>query len=169
MSTFFGLKEKPYPLDSAALGSTPWTNLASAPLPRYPANDELFSKLFRHLYNASLSTFVPLCFSLPTTSSLTPPTESSRRMATRTSQKVQVPFRCCYDSHLGSQCRPCYLQRMDLCLMAPYVVDFFVQGWSAAGYQGVKLALCSMPTPPRILESTLTSFTSASTTRSLTR
>ncbi len=31
-------------------------------------------------------------------------------------------------------------------MMFPLVVDFFIQGWRSAGFDGVKLALCSVPT-----------------------
>lgn len=31
-------------------------------------------------------------------------------------------------------------------ILLSFVVKFFVQGWKAAGFDGIKLALCSVPT-----------------------
>ena len=147
MSTFFGLKSKPYPLDPSLSGTSAWDTL-SAPYPTYPQDDKLFNKLFPPaVFELSLSPWLPIGFSL----GYYLVAHSANGVVKRNGSK---------DYTKGSGLMPRLLRFLILvhnaalavysgwtwAIMFPYVVDFFLQGWSAAGFDGVKLALCSMPT-----------------------
>lgn len=147
MSTFFGLKAKPYPFDPASPGSTPWDTL-SAPYPRYPNDDNLFRKAFPpNVYRVTLSPWLPLGFSL----AYYIVAHAANGIVKRNGNKD-------YTKAPGLQAKILrfliLIHNAGLALysgwtwamMFPYVVDFFSQGWRAAGFDGVKLALCSMPT-----------------------
>ncbi|GAK65174.1 fatty acid elongase [Moesziomyces antarcticus] len=147
MSRFIGLKSQPYPLDSTGPDASVWDTL-SAPYPRYPNKDKLFAQLFPPaVYNATLSPWLPFSFSI------------AYYLVAHAANHI-VKRNGSTDFTKGSSLRARTLRFLILvhnaalaiysgwtwAMMFPYVVDFFVQGWSAAGFQGVKLALCSMPT-----------------------
>lgn len=147
MSTFFGLKARPYPLDPSLPGSTAWDTL-SAPYPAYPKFHTLFGKVVSPaVFEKSLSPWLPLGFSLVYYIVAHAANGFVQRNGNR-------------DFTKGSGLLPTLLRFLILvhnaalavysgwtwARMFPLVVDFFLQGWSAAGFQGVKLALCSMPT-----------------------
>ncbi|GAC94388.1 likely fatty acid elongase [Pseudozyma hubeiensis SY62] len=147
MSTFFGLKAKPYPLDPSFRGSTAWDTL-SAPYPEYPKHHKLFTRLVSPAtFDKSLSPWLPLGFSLV----YYIVAHAANGIVKKNGSK---------DFTKGSGLAPMLLRFLILthnaalavysgwtwARMFPLVVDFFLQGWSAAGFQGVKLALCSMPT-----------------------
>lgn len=147
MSSFFGLKAKPYPLDSSFPGTTAWDTL-SAPYPAYPKHHQLFTKLVSPTtFDASLSPWLPLGFSL----AYYVIAHAANGIVKRNGNK---------DYTKGSGLLPRLLRFLILvhnaalavysgwtwARMFPLVVDFFLQGWRAAGFDGVKLALCSMPT-----------------------
>lgn len=147
MSRLFGLKASPYPLDPSSSASTPWDTL-SAPFPRYPTSDKLFKAIFPpNIFYATLSPWLPLGFSLL----YYVVAHAANRIAKSKGSK---------DFTKGSGLQARLLRFLILihnaglaiysgwtfAMMIPYVVDFFVQGWKAAGYDGIKLALCSMPT-----------------------
>lgn len=147
MSTFFGLKAKPYQNDPSGPGSTPWDTL-SAPYPRYPNDDQLFKRIFpQNVYDATLTPWLPLGFSL----AYYIVAHSANGIVKRNGNK---------DFTKGSALLPRLLRFLILihnaglaiysgwtwAMMFPYTVDFFIQGWRAAGFDGLKLALCSMPT-----------------------
>lgn len=148
MSTFFGLKAKPYPHDPTGRGATPWDTL-SAPYPKYPGTDDkLFAKIVPPpLFKATLSPYLPFAFSL----AYYIIAHSANGIVKRNGNK---------DYTKGSGLLARLLRFIVLvhnaflavysgwtwAMMFPYTLDFFLQGWSAAGFQGLKLALCSMPT-----------------------
>ncbi|CBQ72860.1 conserved hypothetical protein [Sporisorium reilianum SRZ2] len=148
MSTLFGLKRRAYPLDPSFAGSTAWDSL-SAPYPEYPGDDDtLFSKLFPpSAFEFSLSPWLPLAFSL----AYYVIAHSANGIVKRNANK---------DYTKGSGLLPTLLRFLILvhnaglaiysgwtwAMMFPYAVDFLRQGLAAAGYDGLKLALCSMPT-----------------------
>ncbi|TKY86306.1 hypothetical protein EX895_005131 [Sporisorium graminicola] len=147
MSTFLGLKRMAYPLDPSFPGSTAWDSL-SAPYPRYPDHDKVFSKLFpRSKFEFTLSPWLPLGFSLAYYLVV----HAANGIVKRNGSK---------DFTKGSGFLPTLLRFLILAhnaglavysgwtwaMMFPLVVDFFLQGSKAAGLDGLKLALCSMPT-----------------------
>ncbi|SPO27226.1 related to ELO1 - Elongase I [Ustilago trichophora] len=147
MSTLFGLKAKSYPLDPSKPGATVWDTL-SAPYPRFPKDDRLFTKFFpTSTFNATLSPWLPLGFSLV-----------YYIVAHAANGIVKKNGSNDFTKGPGFQARLlrflilihnaglAIYSGWTFAMMIPYVVDFFAQGWKSAGFQGVKLALCSMPT-----------------------
>lgn len=147
MSTFLGLKTKPYPLDPPASGSTAWETL-SAPFPSYPNDDKLFRRLIPpRTYYTTLSPWLPFGFSL------------AYYIVAHVANSV-VKRNGSKDVTKGSGYHAKLLRFLILlhnaglavysgwtfAMMLPYIVDFLTQGWKAAGLDGIKLALCSIPT-----------------------
>ncbi|SOV03721.1 related to ELO1 - Elongase I [Ustilago sp. UG-2017a] len=147
MSTFFGLKAKPYPLDPAFPGSTPWDTLW-APYPRYSKDDKLFRKaLSPSVYNATLTPWLPLGFSLAyyfvAHAANAIVTSDGNKDYTKAPGLLAKVLRFLILIHNAALA---LYSGWTWAMMFPYVVDFFIQGWRAARMDGVKLALCSMPT-----------------------
>lgn len=147
MSTFFGLKAKPYPFDPSAVGSTPWDTL-SAPFPEYPKDDKLFEKVFPPvIFYKSLSPWLPLGFSLAYYIIAHAANGIVKRNGSKDFTKGKGFFaRILRFLILVHNAALAVYSGWTWAMMFPLVVDFFIQGWRSAGFDGVKLALCSVPT-----------------------
>ncbi|EST04868.1 GNS1/SUR4 membrane protein [Kalmanozyma brasiliensis GHG001] len=147
MSTFFGLKAKPYPFDPSFHGSTPWDTL-SAPYPEYPKDDKLFAKVFpRAIFYKSLSPWLPLGFSLAYYIIAHAANGIVKRNGNKDYTKAPgFQAKILRFLVLVHNAALAVYSGWTWAMMFPLVVDFFVQGWRSAGFEGVKLALCSMPT-----------------------
>ncbi|PWY96910.1 hypothetical protein BCV70DRAFT_102224 [Testicularia cyperi] len=152
MSTILGWKTRPYPLDPLATSASV---LLSAPYPPYPVDDGLFNRLVSpRVYAASLSPLLPLGFSLVyyvlahAANGIVK--RNGSRDFTKGSSVSAVLLRFLILIHNAGLA---IYSGWTWAMMFPIVVDFFIQGWRAAGFEGFKLALCSMPTNRPILAS----------------
>ncbi|PWN54503.1 hypothetical protein IE53DRAFT_1644 [Violaceomyces palustris] len=144
MSTILGLKSTPYPLDPPGASTA---QLLSAPYPPYPSYP-LFSRVIsQRFYEATLNPLLPFCFSIAyyvishTANALV--RKSGSRDLTKgetASARIIRSLVILHNAALAIYSGWTWLN------MFPLVVDFFLQGWRASGFEGVKLALCSMPT-----------------------
>ena len=144
MSTIIGIKTRPYPLDAANGSASVWLAEPHPPYPAYPWFTRLVSPEF---FAASLHPAVPLVFSLVY---YLVSHWANGFVARRGSRDLTKG-----DSALAKALRQLILLHnaalavysgWTWACMFPLVVDFFRQGWQAAGVEGVKVALCSMPT-----------------------
>ncbi|EPQ27846.1 uncharacterized protein PFL1_04590 [Pseudozyma flocculosa PF-1] len=144
MSTIVGFKTTPYPLD--ALGASA-SDLLSAPLPPYPSYPSFSRLISRDFYTSSLDPVWPLGFSL----AYYLVSHAANRLVVRNGGRdlskgpspLAAALRLLIPIHNAVLAA---YSAWTFAMMAPLVVDFFVQGWRGARFEGVKLALCSMPT-----------------------
>ncbi|KAN0064345.1 hypothetical protein ACQY0O_002540 [Thecaphora frezii] len=144
MSTIIGLKERPYPLDPLGASAA---ELLAAPHPPYPHFPLFSSFVSRDFFAASLHPAWPLGFSMAyyllSHSANRLVARKGSRDLTKGDSLIAKALRC------GILLHNAFLALYSgwtFATMFPLVLDFFGQGWSGAGFQGVKLALCSIPT-----------------------
>ncbi|SNX85371.1 related to ELO1 - Elongase I [Melanopsichium pennsylvanicum] len=149
MTTFFGLKTKSYPLDPTHNPDfTAWETLF-APHPRYPFNDDNILRRFfsQPIFAFSLNPVLPFAFSLIYYILAHSANSFVKRIGNKDYTKgPSFPAKLLRFLILVHNAGLAVYSGWTFAMMFPYVVDFFLQGYKAAGYDGVKLALCSMPT-----------------------
>ncbi|PWN88930.1 hypothetical protein FA10DRAFT_302328 [Acaromyces ingoldii] len=139
-----------YPLDDA-LGGSYLQVVQRTPLPAYPFahSSPLLQAVFpRPFYEASLGVAWPLSFSLAyyliaKSANALLRDDKAPRDWTRGKGAWSTLLRAFIVLHNALLCA---YSLATFLLMAPVVADLFWQGYAAAGHEGVKLALCAMPT-----------------------
>lgn len=132
----------PYPLDR--LGTKLSNIFYTQPPPAYPFKDTVLAPLFPPaFYDWSLQLAVPVTFALLyyTIAHSANRFQSGHDHTKGDSLKARA-LRFVVVAHNAGLC---VYSLFTFAVSAPVVIDLFVQGWRAAGHQGMKLALCSMP------------------------
>jgi len=137
-----------YPLD--AIGTNYFNLEANTPLPSYPFRQSIFAQFIPiNLYEASLKPAAPILFSIV------------YYLVAHSANHVQNPKDRTRGQTIGARLLRfliilhnavlCLYSFLTFALMTPVVLDFFWQGYRAAGHAGLQLALCSMPTNNSLL------------------
>jgi hypothetical protein len=138
----------PYPLDPP--GTTYANLLTNTPLPPYPFQHSILSPLIPNSFHAwSLEIFVPFTFSI--VYYIISHTANSFQSGQDRTKGNSIGARLLRNLIIVHNAALCLYSLATFVLMAPIVLDLFWQGYRAAGHDGLKLALCSMPTNNSLL------------------
>lgn len=137
-----------YPLDLA--GTNYGNLLANTPLPVYPFQHSFLSQFIPvQFYHWSMQISIPVTFSILyyIIAHSANHIQTGRDLTKGQSFTAQI-LRLLVILHNAILCLYSFTTFI---LMAPVVLDLFWQGYRAAGYSGLQLALCSIPTNHSLL------------------
>lgn len=137
-----------YPLDP--IGTNYSNLLANTPLPPYPFQHSFLSQLIPLSFHTwSLQLYVPFTFSV--IYYVIAHSANEFQSGKDLTKGSSIGARLLRNLVILHNALLCLYSLATLLLMAPIVLDLFWQGFRAAGHDGLKLALCSMPTNNSLL------------------